>query len=60
MQQTFVLHTQNNATFVLSTKKVCQKAGPKRLAKKEAKKVAKREARKVAKKFIPEPVLLLS
>ncbi len=52
VQQTFVLHTQNGATFVLRTQKSVPKSRPKKGGKKAAKKAAK--------KFIPEPVLLLS
>jgi hypothetical protein len=56
VQQTFALHTQNSAKFVLDTQKSMPKISWQKLAKKAAKKVT----RKATKKFIPEPVLLLS
>jgi len=42
MQQTFVLHTQNSTSFVLSTQKSVHKSRQKKSAKKVAKKAAKR------------------
>jgi len=71
MQHTFVLHTQNSASFVLRT----QKSSSKKVGKKGSKKLAKNTPKKHTAiytthilitrkknflKQIPEPVLLLS
>jgi len=62
--QTFVLHTQNSATFVLRTQKSVPKSRPKKVGKKRQQKRQQKRWQKVAKKqqkkFIPEPVLLLA
>jgi len=49
MQQTFVLHTQNSATFVLRTQKSTPKSRPKNLAKRQQKS-GKKGGKKVGKK----------
>jgi hypothetical protein len=43
VQQTFVLHTQNSATFVLRTQKSLPKSRPKKVSKKVDKKASKKQ-----------------
>jgi hypothetical protein len=50
MQQTFVLHTENSASFVLPTQKSASKSRSKKVGKKSSKKSSKKVGKKHAKK----------